>query len=298
MKLSSDIPLPLWIDLQDELTDKTLINVLLDHRGNLWLLTEQSSEILAIEASPDFTRTYRFSTPPQNPTFIQPLPENDLLLVNSGSHYHGRGRYDPNGSVYSEEGTLLREILLGDSIESLQTARNGSIWTTYDELGVFGASGELGIADPIGKPGLVQWDSSGHKQYQFQPPGGVEPVFCSYALNVVSDREAWIYYDPLDDIFALVRIVDNQVADYWNCPHAGARQFAIWQEYVALFGSWEDKLIVYVFERGTNHQMQPVASVSLIKQPDWVRARGDAVVIGKNNLAYRITVAELLDNLT
>ena len=91
---------------------------------------------------------------------IQPLPGNELLLVCCRSHYRGPNDFEKNGRVYSSDGKLFREILLGDGIQNTQVSSNGLIWTSYFDEGVFG---NFGWNTPVGSAGLVAWDSAGNK---------------------------------------------------------------------------------------------------------------------------------------
>lgn len=106
-----------------------------------------------------------------------------------------------NGKLFDLDGVLLKEILLGDGIQSLQVSKSGTIWTSYFDEGVFG---NYGWDHPIGAPGLIAWNING------------EQIFCNsradicdcYALNVISDDDIWFYY--YSD-FNLCNIKDSQV---------------------------------------------------------------------------------------
>src|SRR5262245_18658350 len=77
---------------------------------------------------------------------IQPL-NDDLLLVCSRSHYKGPSQSEKNGRVYGRNGRFLREMLLGDGIQSVQVTANGVIWTAFFDEGIFG---NYGWEHPVG----------------------------------------------------------------------------------------------------------------------------------------------------
>ena len=76
-------------------------------------------------------------------------------------------------------------------IEDVQVTESGIIWTSYFDEGVFG---NRGWNDPIGKNGLVAWNGLGEKIYEFLPTTELGEICDCYALNVISDREVWLYY--------------------------------------------------------------------------------------------------------
>jgi hypothetical protein len=136
--------------------------------------------------------TTRFDIQGQRWNFhhVQPLPKAEILLVNARSWYRGANDYDLNTKVFSQDGTLKREFLLGDGIRDVQVTADGRIWTSYYDEGIFG---NFGWEDPVGKNGLVLWDSSGQRLYEYMPSDALDWICDCYALNVVSDDEAWCY---------------------------------------------------------------------------------------------------------
>jgi hypothetical protein len=61
---------------------------------------------------------------------VQPLPEG-LLLVCSRSYFRGPDDFEKNGRVYTRSGKFIREILLGDGIQTAQATSQGLIWTSF-----------------------------------------------------------------------------------------------------------------------------------------------------------------------
>ncbi|MDO3411149.1 hypothetical protein QWJ34_15390 [Saccharibacillus sp. CPCC 101409] len=119
--------------------------------------------------------------------FIQPLGEDELLLVGARCSYYAHDRIDDNAAVFGRNGAVLRRFVLGDGIQNVQTTAGGLIWTSYFGEGVFG---NRGWVTPIGESGLIAWDSNGIRVFT-----NVEAnIQDCYALNVVSDDEVWFYY--------------------------------------------------------------------------------------------------------
>lgn len=170
---------------------------------------------------------------------LQPLGA-DLLLV---SVPPGKPVGAANGKVYSREGRLLRELVLGHGIEHLQTTRKGAIWTAYFDEGVFGD-------DPVSAHGLAAWDSSGECTYRFHPDlAGLDYICDCYALNVADDRETWLYYY---NQFPLVLVRECRVSRYWNVPVAGAHAFAVRREHALFTGGYEQRDTLTLLRLGEN----------------------------------------------
>lgn len=164
---------------------------------------------------------------------IQPLG-NDFLLACSRSAYRDEDDFDLNARVYSRDGTFLREFLLGDGIETIQTTHRGEIWTSYFDEGVFGN----GWNDPVGAAGLVAWNEAGKKVYEFDPAGLVDQIVDCYALNVASDQDVWCYYYT---DFPLVHLHDKRIVSTWNVPVLGTHAFAVANEYVLFAGGYDKR---------------------------------------------------------
>jgi hypothetical protein len=172
----------------------------------------------------DHHRSGEWSSLTLNPTkenfhCVQPLNESNWLLVRGRAD----GNSDRNAHVYGSDGTYLRSFHAGDGIEDAQATEEGRIWVSYFDEGVFGDTA-------LGQAGLGCLDSSGRVSFRFNElasTGTVPDVADCYALNVCSNREAWLYYYT---DFPLVRLVDGQVANLWaGISVKGSHAFAISQ---------------------------------------------------------------------
>src|SRR5205823_7992939 len=72
--------------------------------------------------------------------FVQPLPDDEILIVGARCHFR-KGNPEQNAAVYSPQGELLRQFVLGDGINGVQTTRDGTIWASYSDEGVFATFG-------------------------------------------------------------------------------------------------------------------------------------------------------------
>jgi hypothetical protein len=71
---------------------------------------------------------------------VQPLPDGGVLLVGARCRWRD-GAAESNAATYDAEGELLREGVLGDGIEDVQTTPSGEIWVSYFDEGVYGNRG-------------------------------------------------------------------------------------------------------------------------------------------------------------
>lgn len=223
---------------------------------------------------------------------IQLLPDNKILLVCSRSYYKGPNDFDKNGRIYSANGEFIEEILLGDGIQNTQSTKSGTIWTGFFDEGVFG---NFGWVNPIGASGLIAWDSSGKKLYDFEPKDNLDHICDCYALNVISTTEAWCYYYTE---FPLVKINKFEIKDYWNVPVSGSDSFAVKDNYVLFRGGHDEKSIFSLVELNTDHKSDLINNIELLDENGesmkeaWAVGRKNALYLLKNNYIYSITVNE------
>lgn len=123
--------------------------------------------------------------------FVQPLPNEEILIVGARCRYGSDGNHEKNATVYDPDGTIRRQFVLGDGINGVQTTTDGMIWVSYFDEGV---CGNLGWDKPIGAAGLVCFDSTGQIAWEFQPPAGVDVITDCYAFNVAKDSVWACYY--------------------------------------------------------------------------------------------------------
>ena len=106
--------------------------------------------------------------------------ETDAVIVPSGAHplvdrtmdgrwvvasSRARGG-EKNGRIYSASGGEEQAMVLGDGIEHLLCAPDGTLWVGYFDEGVFGGSYSGGMA-PVSAGGIVQFDAKGRVLWSF-----------------------------------------------------------------------------------------------------------------------------------
>jgi hypothetical protein len=192
--------------------------------------------------------------------------------------------------VYSAEGRLLRELLLGDGIQSVQATSSGVIWTSYFDEGVLG---NHGWRKPVGATGLVAWDAHGRRLYEFGPAAGLEPILNCYALNVASERSTWLYYSST---FPLVHLRDRRVETHWAIPVRGSEAFAVWGRLALFAGGYEGKEEYHLFDLGREGRIEEVALLTLQDEEgaplraEVVIGRGAALYLLRGEQVYRCEV--------
>lgn len=169
---------------------------------------------------------------------VQPLPQGELLLVGSRCGRFPDGSLERNARVFDRRGNLLRDFSLGDGIQDVQTTRQGEVWVSYFDEGVFGNLdwGMTGGEEPIGVTGLVRYNSEGTKEWVYSEPPDVAPIVDCYALNV-ADWETWAYYYSA---FPLVRIRPDGEIKVWRTEVHGARALVVAGDRVLFFGGYDD----------------------------------------------------------
>lgn len=175
----------------------------------------------------------------ENYHHVQPLRDGRWLLVR-GRAANARDR---NARVYEADGTPGPAFHAGDGVEDVQATERGRVWVSYFDEGVFGDT-------PLGRAGLVCLAADGRPAFRLTDLG--DPVLQSmadcYALNVCSDREAWLcFYTE----FPLVRLADGAVAGHWRVPVAGSHGFAVAGDRVLFGGGYTKPHALFLGRLGT-----------------------------------------------
>ena len=218
-----------------------------------------------------------------------------LLLVCGRSSYRGKEDFDRNGRIYSREGHFVREILLGDGIQNVQTTSKGLIWTSFFDEGVFG---NLGWHNPVGGSGLVAWDAQGESQFEFQPTGELDIICDCYAMNVDPDGCAWAYYYTQ---FCLVKIRDLKIESNWEIPVTGSSSFAVGGGLALFSGGYDDRDRYHLYRLGAKDEISEIAQFSLVDHEgealNQVRSfgRGDTLFLFDDTRIFGLNVATAAD---
>lgn len=222
---------------------------------------------------------------------LQLLNNHELLLVCARAFYRSKDDYEKNGRIYSIEGIFQTEILLGDGIQNVQTDSNGIIWTSFFDEGVFG---NFGWNEPVGKSGLIAWNTEGKKAYEFQPTYPLSKICDCYALNVISNKESWCYYYT---DFPLVKIKNYKIDSYWNTPIRGSSAFAIYRNF-ALFsnGYNENDNLLHLLKLDNDYIAKEIAQIQIenFEKVEQFLGRRDSLYFLSNKKVFQISVQEVL----
>lgn len=236
---------------------------------------------------------------------VQRFTNGDLLLVNRLSQYRNENDYDKNGYIYTVDGRLKQQLLLGDGVADVQTTEHDIIWVSYFYQGTLGRYSSHWY-DLLGSTGLVAWNTDGEKVYEFEPSDGLYAIEDCYALNVVFDTATYAYYFYNDDNdcgeFDLVQIQNQKITNYWHVPVSGSSAFMVDGNNAVFDGGYEHRMLFYVVELQKAHQARIIQKVifqydgeNILKMGEgfsYSWARGDSFVVIKNRYLFVIPFAE------
>ncbi|MBY0572261.1 MAG: hypothetical protein K2P84_01155 [Undibacterium sp.] len=224
---------------------------------------------------------------------IQALPENRYLLTCARSEFRSDTDFDRNGRIYNSDGNLVENILLGDGIQDVQTSKDGTIWTSYFDEGVFG---NHGWRAPIGAAGLRAWTEKGETCYEYSPMEKLDHIVDCYAINVSSDQTTWAYYYT---DFPLVKIENKVIVDYWMMPVSGSSHFAIFKNFALLTGGYRTSLSLNLVHLLPDHKAKTLLTlkISNIDRPSAITCRGKSIFILEKSSVYLISLDDLLEKL-
>ena len=134
---------------------------------------------------------------------------------------------EANGLVLDEDGQPIRAFLLGDGIEHIRCASDGTIWVGYFDEGIFGNS--------VGSGGIVHFDAYGRTlwSYNEQESAGGSFVADCYALSLSGDELWSCYYTDFD-----ILRVKGSTKTRWSNGITGARALAVDGSFLLLAGGY------------------------------------------------------------
>jgi len=172
--------------------------------------------------------------PPLNVTFpeVDLFPDGKVLVAGTRCAWYAEGEFDLNGIVVDPVTGTHERILLGDGISRVNVDRQGRIWVSYFDEGIFGNFGWGNPGPlPIGAAGLACFSETGEKLWEFE--GNIADC---YALNV-SGSEAFAYYYTE---FPICRVSGSFRVTSWGTELRGCRHLAVSGSQVLLSGQYDD----------------------------------------------------------
>ena len=156
-----------------------------------------------------------------------------------------------NALAIDQNGRILRRGCIGDGIEHLRVAGDGTIWAGYFDEGIFGnlGWGRPGPT-PLGAGGIAAWSPDFEKTWELDPGEGL--VADCYALNVGPGE---VLACPYTD-FPIVRIQDRQVRVIPTNGVSGPAGIIASGDQVGIIGTYRDPslLITGAIQEGAFHE--------------------------------------------
>ncbi|MEO7691718.1 MAG: hypothetical protein ABIS51_20715 [Sphingomonas sp.] len=231
------------------------------------------------------------------------MVETDVVIVPSGVHplidrtVDGRwtvasaraGEGETNGRIYSARGDEEQAIVLGDGIEHLLCAPDGTLWVGYFDEGVVGGWHDGGRSS-VSAGGIVQFDAKGRVLWSFndQEKDGHVVLDC-YAMTLVGNMLWSCFYTG----FPIAR-VDRGKVTFWPNAVAGAKAIAVADNMVLLAGGYagdEERIAVVKIDGATSHQIGELRfSATVIGSADLVQGRGGILHIVRNGVWSKLSV--------
>jgi hypothetical protein len=177
-------------------------------------------------------------------SIIQPYP-GGVLLANPRCHWRPE-EIEQNALVIDWNGKEIARFTLGDGIQDLRTTKQGTIWVSYYDEGVFGNCGwGRPGPPPIGKSGLVAFSPEGKVCFSYDHTVARTDVICdAYAMNIAGKDDIWLYFYTE---FPIVRILNGNYHK-WDFGVGGARALAVRKEQAFLVGDYETPALGRIVE--------------------------------------------------
>lgn len=229
-------------------------------------------------------------------SFVQPLGMGGVLLVAAGTSG------EPNARVVDAAGATLRDFMLGDGIEDVQTTASGDIWVSYNDQGTFvgcwrvdwispsahlshlNAAGQLVHGDGTHNEhyGLLRASAEGTVEWRFTDSPGIEPILWCDGLNVLADgEEVWASYSVFPNVqetSRIVRINADGERQLWWAGDEPYQALAVHGDTIALFARYGERPTFVLGRLGDHHgieDLRPLADLAIGRdEPVWVLGRG------------------------
>ncbi|WP_339250267.1 hypothetical protein NSQ43_11335 [Sporosarcina sp. FSL W8-0480] len=208
--------------------------------------------------------------------FLQPIEDDHFMLVCARSYYHNAKNIEENARVYDLNGRFIRSFCLGDGIEHVYVARNQEIWTGYFDEGVFG---NYGWEVPVGRSGLVGWDSTGSKIDSLEEDREYS-IFECLALNGNPEGEIWFFFS----IDSKIGIRKEGRTVYYSPEDIGFQFFAVNGETVVAYRESFGRHSIFEMQR-EGEKFKTLHEIKLMK-PNGVPVEAQLVNNRENMLLF------------
>ncbi|AXI00352.1 hypothetical protein DV702_11855 [Sporosarcina sp. PTS2304] len=287
-----EIPTTPIANLNEELRGANPVSIAIGHDNDLFILlaeerpplingcfpatvTEESYSYHIVHVKDGQKTIVHLPNEKWNYHYIQPIDDGHILLVGARSYYYNAQNIEENARVYDKNGCLIRSFCLGDGIEHVYVTKNQEIWTGYFDEGVFG---NYGWEEPIGRSGLVGWDTLGHKIDSMEEDKEYS-IFECLALTSDAEDKIWFFFSIDSKIGARK---DKRTVCYSPEGH-GFQSFAVnGDTIIAYQGIWGQSL--FEMQR-KDDEYKVVHEIKLIK-PDGTPVKPELVSNRENQLLF------------
>lgn len=220
---------------------------------------------------------------------IDRLSDGRWLLASSRSSDVKRsGLVLENGSVLEKDGRLSHSFPLGDGIEHVRCAPDGTIWVGYFDEGIFGSS--------LGSGGIVRFNAHGQSLWSYNDQGRNGDSFIDdcYALALSGDELWSCFYSA----FPIVRVKDGKETSWANSV-SGAKAIAVDGSFVLLAGGYGADANRVTLLKLAEGEAQPLGSYEQpgLENAALMSGRSSAIHVVSNGTWTRITVEEVRSHL-
>jgi hypothetical protein len=200
----------------------------------------------------------------------------------------------------------VRSFAISNDVELVQATLSGNVWVGYGDDGAYGDN-------PLSQTGVVCFDQNGKVIFRFNKLANQEQALKiehTYAMNVISDNEAWLYYytQPPENLaslysdteFALARVRNQEVDKVWRditnrAPVRGEHAVAV-HDHRLLFGgkSLVDQSSIYLVSLSDDSFQRYIAAADGEPIESWLGfARGSWLYLWTDNALYGIDASTL-----
>jgi hypothetical protein len=193
---------------------------------------------------------------------------------------------EDNAFLQGVSGEVVAAFHLGDGIEDVQVATDGSIWVGYFDEGVFGNS--------VGQAGLACFSKEGSLQFDFNSEAekrGIPYIADCYTFNAVADAVYTYYYTD----FPLIQIENGSASKVCDVPISGARGFAIHGDHALFCGAYNKPTSLFSVDLPSARveELQPASEGRSLADFGCAAARGSRMYVATQRTLYAADISDL-----
>lgn len=209
---------------------------------------------------------------------IDRLPDGRWVVVSARAEVG-----DANATILAPDGRPSHSFAVGDGVQHVRCAPDGTIWVGYFDEGIFG--------DTLGSGGIVRFADDGRSLWSYNDEARRGKSFSDdcYALTLAGDEVWTCFYSD----FPIARIVGGEETR-WTNRVSGATALAVDGAYVLLAGGYslDRSRLTLVELQGARARRLGSYRLPVLAEADLVQGRSDSIHIVGGAIWSRLTVAE------